>query len=677
MKKCLAIFLALTMLFALCACGSEEKKNDSANVPAADVHVPEGADELKPWSDDTPASPAPSGSGLTAVLPETEQPRAAADYAELFQLLNANNVNTAASSMRGELAVAEEAEAPMEMPMPAAADAPADNAVKAEGGYGADSVAFSGTNVQVEGIDEGDIVKTDGKYIYVMRGGNELVILQAAGENTKVLSRTVIGSSDYSEDKGEKTYHYRAESRYGEQMFVSGSRLAVIGGYDRYEERNENGEYHYDSENYTFVDIYDVSDPAAPKLLSQLGQDGYVRDTRMMNGKVYVISNYYVWSGFDEDDPETFVPRLYKNGVQTAVAADSIIICPTGESHSYTVLCCYDIADAVLEDDLTVMGGGSTVYMNGENLYLMGSNRTNELTATYEESVYTVSEHLNASETVIHRVSLSDGLMLAASGTVPGYLDSQFSADEYNGYLRLVTTRNDSTYKIYEDKEYGFQNYVWGEDNTDNCLYILDESLAVVGSIEGLAEGEYIYSARFDGDIAYFCTYRSVDPLFAVDCSDPAAPVVLSALKISGFSEYLHSWGADKLFGFGRETNEETGWSEGLKLVMFDTSDKSDVKVENYLVLDDLYYSEALYNHKAFFIDYSKNIIGFLGDDDYYIFSYSQEEGFKELSHFWFDTYEWNVRGMWIEDWAYIVGYEEAMLIDMTTWDAPLPLNLN
>ena len=183
---------------------------------------------------------------------------------------------------------------------------------------------------------------------------------------------------------------------------------------------------------------------------------------------------------------------------------------------------------------------------------------------------------------------------------------------------------------------------------------------------------------RFDGDIAYFCTFRSVDPLFTVDLSNPAKPVVLNALKISGFSQYLHRWSDTLLLGFGQEADEETGRTKGLKLVMFDTSDKTDVKPAHTLNLSDVDYSEVLYNHKAFFIVPEKNIIGFLADGEYFIFSYDADTGFRQLCRFDFDDdYEWRARGLYIGDWAYIVGSEKLMTVDINTWAKPSALDIS
>ena len=591
---------------------------------------------------------------------------AAADYAEIYRALS--GVSGRYGGKNGPVIAAEDAEAPAPVPeptpsgaaeTPAAADKPAAEASGSED--------YSGTNVQIEGFDEADIVKTDGSYIYVIREGRELVILRAAGEDTAVVSRTEIGFDNYDDDYEDKHEFY--ESKYAQDMYVADGRAVILSGYSRYEaDYSEDGGWDSEDERYAAVDFYDVSDPAAPRLISALGQDGSVADSRLAGGRVYVVSDYYVWN-WDEEEPATYIPRTYKNGAPTILPVDRIFLPPVCSSTEYVVVASYDAATGEMLQTISLLGSLGDMYMNDSGIYLLSSDWRSQTVSTYRESVYDVTEYLNASETRVTRIAIADGaLSLAGSGTVPGSLENQFSADEYNGYLRIVTTRDDNRYRVYRDAEYGFENYQWDERQMTTGLYILDGSLSIVGRVEDLSPDERIYSARFDGDIAYFCTYRQTDPLFAVDVSDPANPTVLSALKISGFSRYLHAWGGDRLFGFGNETNEETGWSEGLKLVMFDTADKTDVSVENYLVLEGDY-SEALYNHKAFLIDRGKDLIGFAGSDDYYLFTYDPDAGFAALVTVPCDYGCWEVRGLYIGDVLYIVSQGGVTVVDMNAWE--------
>ena len=593
-------------------------------------------------------------------------------YAAVAAALKTVNRDSAAGgkmiTRNGGAVVTEEAEAPAAPT--ATPTASADNAKSADTGD------YSGTNVQVEGVDEGDIVKTDGRYIYLLRG-EELTILKADGANTAVVSRTKIGNSGYDQEETDgKITRSVSESKYPSELFVSDGRLCVISRYSSYDSGYVDGIWRYNGKEYSCVDIYDVSDPAAPKALNSLGQDGYVLGSRMLDGKVYLVSNYWVWN-WDEEDPTTFVPGIYRNGEMKILPVDSICINPRCSSTEYVVLCEYDLTDAECSASRSLLGAGDTIYMNDGSVYVMGSRWRDDITRTYTESVYTVEEHTSGSETEIWRFSLKDALELTANGRIPGALESQFSADEYDGYLRLVTTRDDNTYRVFTDEAYDFTNYQWDDRKQTTGLYVLDADLRVAGKVDDLAPDERVYSARFDGPIAYFCTFRNVDPLFAVDVSDPTAPKVLSALKISGFSEYLHPWSEGRLFGFGREADEETGWSEQLKLVMFNTEDKTDVTVKNTLLVEDCWYSEALYDHKAFFIDGVKNIIGFVGESSYYIYSYDDAAGFRRMCSFEYDTWPGSVRGFWIGENAYIVGENVVQVLSLDGWSRLATLELD
>lgn len=531
---------------------------------------------------------------------------------------------------------------------------------------------YSGTNVQVAGIDEGDLVKTDGEYLYILNGTQDLTIVKADGASSRVVSHTLVGYAD-STDGDSGAYAARTVSKSPRELFISGGRLIVLSDDSAYREYEDAGGWHWDSDEYTCVDIYDVSDPAAPALVASLGQDGGLLGSRELEGHVYLATRYWVYD-YDAVDPATYVPRLYAEGAGRAMAADCIYLGSGGSE--YVVVGDYDVASGTLKSALSVLGSGGEVYMSGSDLYVLGSRWESRESEKDLESVYTVTEYVEGVVTDICRFDLrGGGLSLAARGCVPGAIDSQFSADQYGENLRIVTTAEESRYKTYVDETYHFVNYVWEDSESTTGLYVLDAGLNEVSSVTGLAPGEYVYSVRFDGETVYFCTYRSVDPLFAVDLSDPAAPKVLSALKLTGFSEYLHAWTDGKLFGFGLETDEDTGRSEGLKLVMFDTSDPRNVRVENSFLLD-ADSSEALYDHRAFFIDGGKNVIGFVGDGDYYLFSYAAGTGFTRLAHITFDAWEHTVRGLWIGDQAYIIGSGMIAIMDMNDWHMSGTLNI-
>jgi inhibitor of cysteine peptidase len=197
-----------------------------------------------------------------------------------------------------------------------------------------------------------------------------------------------------------------------------------------------------------------------------------------------------------------------------------------------------------------------------------------------------------------------DGMNIgyAGSGKVKGNLLNQFSMDEFEGNLRVATT-------------------VWEEGNN---LFVLDGSLNIIGSVTGLAKGETIYSVRFMGDKGYIVTFRTMDPLFVFDLSDPRAPKVTGELKMPGFSNYLHPVGDGLILGIGMETRElierdaagnETavGFRQGgLKISLFDVSDMGKPReITNLVIGESGSYSEALYNHKAVMVDAASQRIVF------------------------------------------------------------------
>ena len=222
-------------------------------------------------------------------------------------------------------------------------------------------------------------------------------------------------------------------------------------------------------------------------------------------------------------------------------------------------------------------------------------------------------------------------------GSFKGYLNDSFSIDEYDGYLRVVTTFGDT-----------------------NAVYVLDENLKVTGSIEDLAEDERIYSARFFGDTGYFVTFRETDPLFSVDLSDPENPKILGELKIPGFSEYLHFYGEDRLLGIGMSADEETGSAENVKLSMFDISDNTDVKEVAMYELEDVFGTDVSYDYKSVLADPEKNLIGFAGytwsGENYYLFTYDEKDGFickleEEIN----GNTSRGTRGIYIQDTLYVI----------------------
>ena len=620
MKKLLSAVLCLVMLAALCACGEAR-----------------------------PLQPSP----VTPGAKSSEEVRHYKSYAEIFadaqKAQKANKVSYGVAMGLKSSAAAETAAVMND----AASQTSASSAVSSAGQDG-----YSRTNVQVAGVDEGDIVKTDGKYIYAIRD-SELIIYKPDGADTAVASRTALTSDDSGE--------------YPSELYISGSRLAVI---------MESGAIYYALDGAAAkstvmqgaykdscsVAVYDVSAPTAPKLVTTLGQDGRLLTSRLLDGRLYLVTDYCAYSAEPvENDPSTYVPCTYKNGVSSAMPADSIAAVPDTDSWGYAVVCSYDLGSAAQSGSTSILGGGDIVYMNAETLYLARTEYRDEVSDSRTEGVYTVEDHTGANNTTITALTLS-GLAVRACGKVPGTLFGSYAMDEYNGNLRAATTESGYKYSIYTDKSMGFTNYKQSQSALTNSLYVLDSGLGIVGKAEGIAPGETIYSVRYDGPIAYMCTYERTDPLFAYDLSDPANPVKLSELKITGFSQYLHVWTAGRLFGLG-EAATEKGQVTGLKMVMFDTGNKADVSAISSLELGENW-SEALQDYNAILIDSGKNLIGFPTDTGYALYSYTDGAGFTKLAGISGGDYGTGMRGLYIGDYLYIVSQSGVQVISMADYTA-------
>ena len=495
------------------------------------------------------------------------------------------------------------------------------------------SDSYSKTNVQVNGVDEADIVKTDGSYIYTL-SNNNVVIVRADSSDMKVVSRI-----DLSLPDGQN------KSTQAIEMFVRDNRLIVLKnqyfitkGTTVQSDVTSNvegtavqldvvGNMAWCSDGLTSAAIYDISDRTNPVLLSDLGQSGNYLSSRMVGNTLYLISNHAIYGTAEENKLESFVPMLYTDGSGTAMSADTICISVKPQSRQYVVVSAIDVQNTKERlSSQSVFGYVTNLYANEKNM-LIASGGSEE---TVKDSDSSGSTHTIIDKTNLIRFSLNDGkIELAASGSVPGSLLNQFSMDEYNGSFRIVTTENTYTLIKSSSGNNGTTSVQTASNSTVNALYTLNQDLREIGSITDVAKGERVYSVRFDGPIGYFVTFRQVDPLFTVDLTNPAKPTILSALKIPGFSNYLHPYANGLLFGLGQNANENTGRTNGLKLSMFDVSDPTNVSEKNKLLLDE-YGSEASNNHKAIVVSAERNLIAFPTNGEYLVFSYTPDNGFTQ-----------------------------------------------
>ncbi len=560
---------------------------------------------------------------------------------------------------------------------------------------------FSETNVQVDGIDEADIIKTDGQYFYVFdMNRNAIYIVSAKGSEMKLTATVPVSEEMYGNETGR-------------EMYLLGDRLVLLVSGYRTEEKSE---YSKNAGGYvpyirecavTKVYTYDVSDRTAPKLLSALEQDGRMITSRCADGKIYVISSYgnYYYGWFKPSDGARNLAEEeaveYKAYIPTVagepIAPDCIYISEEPVSEEFLVVTSMspENPDNYL-DVKSLLADGDECYVSNNYIYVAGSRWQNS--------------EIPYDRTEVYRFAYKDGAITPAGQvTVKGILDDQFSMDEYEGHLRVVTTVNEY---VYETKDTGLKETVDinGDgiiDETDmiepysyryiidskeyNSLYIYNDSLELTGCIENLAPDEQIKSARLMGNVGYFVTFRQTDPLFSVDLSDPANPKVLGELKIPGFSTYLHPYGEGLLLGIGYDADETTGWTEGVKLSMFDVSDPTNVKEVHKHILADFSYTGVEADHKAALIDAEKGIIGFpvRGYQDtgeynvYVVYGYDKENGFypkfsegyamgyeADLYEFKYELFTSDCRGAYIGDTFYMINPAyEIKSYDMENWE--------
>ena len=452
-----------------------------------------------------------------------------------------------------------------------------------------EEVDYSNTNVQVEGVDEADIVKTDGNYIYYVTN-NKVIIVNAQDEkNLKIVSEI----------------QYKDNNFNPRELFIAENKLIVIGNlYENHSKSNVLVENMYPASNQiTVAKIYKTENKEKPELTREIKIEGNYLSSRMIGDNVYFIANKYMYSylfrnrEIEEMDEEYFKPK-YTDTVlgNTEKCIDYSDICyfPESEDTSYLNIAGFNINNNEPANIETYLGAGVDIYASENNLYIT------KVKYEYKDSKWYGYYNNYDVNTYIYKFKLEDSkVTYEAAGSVPGEVLNQFSMDEKDGYFRIATTDSDS----------------WDSQTDRNNLYVLNEKLETVGKIEGLAKGEKIYSVRFMGNRAYMVTFVETDPLFVIDLSEPTNPTVLGELKIPGYSKYLHPYDENHIIGFGENTriNEYGGVvTDGMKMALFDVTNPTNPK-ELYSV--DIgekgTYSELLNNHKALLFSKEKNIIAF------------------------------------------------------------------
>lgn len=478
---------------------------------------------------------------------------------------------------------------------------------------------YSKTNTQVQGVDEADIVKTDGTHIYYLA-------------NEKL---TIINTENASQMKEMSTIEFD-ETFTPEELFFNNDKIIVIGTRFEYDEREKrigiDDDYlypNYMDKTYTSAKIYNVKDKTNPTLERTVEVEGSYLTARMIDSNAYIASNKYMYYAYicntykstelNEDDFKPHYLDTATSNETKSINFDCIYYIPEFEDTNYLNIVAFNITNNQEANVESYLGAGEEIYASKENLYVTKTKydyeRKNKTSITTE----------------IYKFNLNNAnCTFAKAGDVPGSVLNQFSMDECNGYFRIATTDSTS----------------WNSESNTNNLYVLNENLETIGKIEGLAKGERIYSVRFMGNRAYMVTFVETDPLFVIDLSNPTTPTVLGELKIPGYSKYLHPYDETHLIGIGEDTEVVNyGYGDrvvtnGMKMAMFDVTDPNNPKeLYNVKIGEKGTYSELLYNHKALLFSKEKNIIAFpisITENDYkvtfqgaIVYGVSLEKGFE------------------------------------------------
>lgn len=456
--------------------------------------------------------------------------------------------------------------------------------------YSTTNEMSSTTNTQVENVDEADVVKVDGQYIYYV-SYQRIIIIDA--QNAESSSK--VAEINYKEKK----FNPR-------EIYVRNNKLIVIG--------NETGDYTttcktitediaYDvaklADFKTGMILYDISNIKEPKEIRRVMLQGNYISSRMIENNVYFVANQYLYASqflrneikdLNEDD---YKPKYEDTAIsqeEKCIGFDRIYSLDGTNDTSYLMLAGLNIESDEEADIKTFLGAGQYVYASEKNMYI----------ATNREK-YGEGYELLGGTTHILKFALEDGkITYKAEADIEGQVNNQFSMDENSEYFRIATT----------------SGRLWSMDkSTSNNLYILNDKLEEVGKVTGFAQEEKIYSVRYVGDKAYIVTFKQTDPLFVIDLSNSANPQILGELKLPGYSTYLHPYDETHIIGFGYETKENGTrvTTDGLKMVMFDVSDFTNPQVLFKINIGDskYTYSELLYNHKAMLFSKEKNIIAF------------------------------------------------------------------
>lgn len=447
---------------------------------------------------------------------------------------------------------------------------------------------YSTTNIQVENVDEADITKTDGNYIYSISDSNVIITDVENPQEIKIAATIKLSDSSIPEDL----------ILYKNELVVISSKSTTT----------SNSYYRYNHKNNTVVRIYDITTKTNPTLIKSYELYEPYYTSRCINNVLYVISSGNLRK---EDD---IVIRNYKeDNIEKQIAFDNIKYLKDIQTKKQTLISVVNLDNA--REDINVSSyliDISNAYVSENNIYLLNQKYNyNSDTPPISElfglkgviGVFTYNNDNNSRgyNTEIYKFNITQEgkVIYDTRNKIKGKTINQYSLDENNGHLRIA---------LY--------------DNDGARVAIFDENLNQIGISEYVAKGETMYSSRFINDKVYLVTYKTMDPLFVIDLRDETSPKVLGELHIPGYSTYLHPYDENHLIGIGMQTEEvinrnssgkvisTTSKIVGMKMALFDVTDVSNpVQISETIIGDRRTTSAILTNPKALLFSKEKQLI--------------------------------------------------------------------
>ena len=451
---------------------------------------------------------------------------------------------------------------------------------------GATKKDYSETNIQVEGVDEADILKTDGDYIYSI-SENKVIITNVKDSNNPNIESTIYNDNSIPSD-----------------LLLYKNKLVIIST-EIDNNTNERKYYRYYDNKNTIVEVYNIKDKTNPKLIKKFELQEPYYTTRMIDGKLYIFSKGYL-----RENNKKILINYKEDNKKKKININNIHYLKDHFENYQTLIAELDlnnIKDIKLSSYLIDI---SNAYISKNNIYLLNEDYNNEKIDIKKlfswKGVFSLidiidNDYSYERKTKIYKFNINKkkGVTYQANTIIDGSTINQYSLDELDGNLRIALETDDGT-----------------------RIAILNKNLKLLGETEKLEENEKMYASRFIGNKAYLVTYKNTDPLFVIDLSNPKKPKVLGELKIPGYSTYLHPYDENHLIGIGMDTKEiinrdangnvTSSWATitGMKMCLFDVSDINNPKeIDKTVIGDSRTVSAILTNPKALLFSKEKELL--------------------------------------------------------------------